>query len=640
MVNPAKRAAINDICGHWWVNLGYANPPTEDVPTGHPIDFHVLERSLTVSSDSDSDLQDSSNRPNSKKQKPLKSILKKPKDSSTSSNSSGGSLKGHHSDSGFYNGVSDWTVCQIEPEVAANSTSTSTSSDVIGSLSGSAEGLKRLSGPNAEDDVVFKDLNNESQSQTGNNANTSSSNNTSLSGTSPNRSDSVFDSKRQPKRGILKNKHKQRYQGADSGCVLEDINISEYFDSENLKTLKPAKTESSESKSKNRNSSGAYDESELDALLNDLTSISLSNGLLETEGSVSSGVATVSSSEQLKESESLKPEQLEESESLKPKDQASSSSPNPEKLKENESLKPDQLKENESLTSEQLKENESLTSEQLKESESLTSEQLKESESLTSEQLKESESLEPKDQASSSSLTPEQLADDPKADSAVSPPDEAISPEKAVAGGEGSSPESDEPLSTSTPARRQLKGILKWHGKYSSTPDPTWRYSIGSQSSNSSGDILDFSYDSGDCESVLVPGDPTPPDWSPPVGPTHADWSPPVATPSSTLLPSDEGCVDDVYDEDIYSHLVMDDFLLGEAPVLHRSAANAKDAVNNDGLMDDDVMNKINMLDDAYYEEGIHRETVTADLFHFSEVQQVYEGALKICQDLSQKVGL
>ena len=45
---------------------------------------------------------------------------------------------------------------------------------------------------------------------------------------------------------------------------------------------------------------------------------------------------------------------------------------------------------------------------------------------------------------------------------------------------------------------KRRKGILKKHGKFSADNDPTKRYSYGSQGSNSSGDILDFSYDSLD----------------------------------------------------------------------------------------------------------------------------------------------
>ena len=55
-----------------------------------------------------------------------------------------------------------------------------------------------------------------------------------------------------------------------------------------------------------------------------------------------------------------------------------------------------------------------------------------------------------------------------------------------------------------------VKGILKRRRKLSCDRDPTWRYSLGSQGSNSSGDILDFSYDDAadtyltDCLTTVV----------------------------------------------------------------------------------------------------------------------------------------
>ena len=55
-----------------------------------------------------------------------------------------------------------------------------------------------------------------------------------------------------------------------------------------------------------------------------------------------------------------------------------------------------------------------------------------------------------------------------------------------------------------------VKGILKRRRKISCDRDPTWRCSLGSQGSNSSGDILDFSYDDAadtyltDCLTTVV----------------------------------------------------------------------------------------------------------------------------------------
>ena len=50
---------------------------------------------------------------------------------------------------------------------------------------------------------------------------------------------------------------------------------------------------------------------------------------------------------------------------------------------------------------------------------------------------------------------------------------------------------------------RRKKGILKKSSKHSGY-DPTWRYSTGSQGSNSSADFLDFSYDSMDGETFMA----------------------------------------------------------------------------------------------------------------------------------------
>ena len=51
---------------------------------------------------------------------------------------------------------------------------------------------------------------------------------------------------------------------------------------------------------------------------------------------------------------------------------------------------------------------------------------------------------------------------------------------------------------------KRVKGILKRNGRFSSSYDPSWRYSSGSQGSNSSGDLLDFSYDSADGEAFMA----------------------------------------------------------------------------------------------------------------------------------------
>ena len=475
MVNPAKRALIKDICCHWWVNLGYKKTPTEDTPLGRPVDYHCLERSLTVSSDSDSDLPDATQRSHHKKQKPLKGILKKPKDFSI------GSLKGHHSDSGFYNGVSDWTTCQTDDL---------NSKACRGKISSQCE-TKLPTDPAPKSIQVQHSLSDEGETSQVRELDPLSS--------PTSNSDSVFDSNRKPKRGILKNKNKHRYQGADSGCVIEDINLSEYFESNNLKSLAASRPRSVSTTGSESSSKGPecdpYDDDDIESILVGL-------------------------------------------ESLGTMDHCNHFTP---------------------VTYKNTSKNCSLDQEV----------------------------------AEASQLSPEL-----KLDGDLS--------EKIV---DSSSPDSDEPepLNTSNPGKK-LKGILKWHGKYSTGPDPTWRYSLGSQSSNSSGDILDFSYDSGEGEGVLT--DPSRrPDWSPPPPPS---------------ISADEGCVGDVCEEDlrdIYTNLI-DDF---------RPIPNHRN---------DNIMNKINMLDEAYFEEGIHREAVTSDLFRLGDAKEVYEEALQICRGLSEQVGV
>lgn len=510
VINPAKRATINDICRHWWVNLGYDKSPMEDAPLGHPIDFHILERSLTVSSDSDSDPADSpaTRSHNSKKQKPLKSILKKPKDEGK------GSLKGNHSDSGFYNGVSDWTVCQIVPEEAGKT-------DPIGQQSSKDSKSSTVKNESVQTRALHKSHQNGSCDPT-----KEPSSDLYIS-TQNNQVEPVFDSKRKPKRGILKNKN--RYQGADSGCVMDDININEYFDSENLQHLTNntnGTSGESPSVSETKNSvvtQGAYNEKELVALLDDLTSMDISNNCdLQTNANCDT-----------------------------------------------------QPINGELIT--------------LPSTTTTTT-------TATKTAVTTAESQQGKEHQQST-LAPIQI----------------INQSVAEKTGDGSSPDSDGPESFSSSTPRKLKGILKWNGKYTNcSPDPTWRYSIGSQSSNSSGDILDFSYDSGDCENLVGGG-----------GGGETSRIPPLPTslPPAMLL-SDEGCVGDAYDDeltDIYNNLI-EEF---QTTPLHRNHPH------------DEVMNKINMLDEAYYEEGIHRKAVTSDMFHLSDVKQVYEGALKICQSFT-----
>ena len=136
---------------------------------------------------------------------------------------------------------------------------------------------------------------------------------------------------------------------------------------------------------------------------------------------------------------------------------------------------------------------------------------------------------------------------------------------------------------------------------FSSDRDPSWRHSLGSQSSNSSGDLLDFSYDSTDGESVLLAGLPQP------------AWNTPAFT---QLVPEDEGYTD-----------------IAELSVYHGDNGCGDSLYSQDNSIN--IMTKMNMLDETYYEEGIHRSAVSADLFNPNEVQAVYKQALEICNKIS-----
>lgn len=136
---------------------------------------------------------------------------------------------------------------------------------------------------------------------------------------------------------------------------------------------------------------------------------------------------------------------------------------------------------------------------------------------------------------------------------------------------------------------------------FSSDRDPSWRHSLGSQSSNSSGDLLDFSYDSTDGESVLLAGLPRP------------AWNTPAFT---QLVPEDEGYTD-----------------IAELSIYHGDNGCSDSLYSQDNSIN--IMTKMNMLDETYYEEGLHRSAILADLFNPNEAQAVYKQALEICNKIS-----
>ena len=178
-VNPAHRANIHDICTHWWLNLGYTKTPSEEFPKGQPVNFIQLEDSLNASLDNDSE-----NFP--KKgviRKPLKGILKKPKDFSPKYSKS--SLERQNAIIPCDRNCDDRTCVSIHNKH-------NTSHKYIDIVT----------------DNSLADLSSASHS------------------ISP--SSSVFDSTKKPKRGILKNS-KKRYSSDDSDINADDINFSEYF---------------------------------------------------------------------------------------------------------------------------------------------------------------------------------------------------------------------------------------------------------------------------------------------------------------------------------------------------------------------------------------------------------------------------
>ena len=172
-VDPEERATIQDICNHWWVNLGYTSTPAQQSPAGRPVNFNMLDFTLNCAPDVDVDnilsgrlLCDIKNS-NIVADKPLKGILKKPKD--------------------------------FSPKFAKSIT------DQMGKF---AQNRRRGSID----------------------SNTSKSNSLDDSDATPTASCDMADEdqEKRPKRGILKNT-KHKYKGADSGCVIDDINVSDYF---------------------------------------------------------------------------------------------------------------------------------------------------------------------------------------------------------------------------------------------------------------------------------------------------------------------------------------------------------------------------------------------------------------------------
>ena len=311
--------------------------------------------------------------------------------------------------------------------------------------------------------------------------------------------DSAFDSSKKPKKGILKKK----YVGGDSGCVLEDINISEYFTSDKNDKLRRTKAHSAKTQSSSAPKEHAQRVEDIESRLG-----GVDLGKNDSDDNLS--VKTVSTyisddGDSLNRSKS------------KSKNGLSNKSPDSPRRVSN------------------------------------------------------------KEHQTNGSTTTNR------------------SPATGVGKGAKNS---------STPVNRKIKGILKRNGKFSSSSsssdrDPSWRHSLGSQSSNSSGDLLDFSYDSAEGENLLANNLPRP------------AWHTPAF---NQLVPEDEGYTD-----------------VAELSVYHGEGGGRGES----SLHRDDIMNKINMMDETYFEEGIHRGAVSADLFNPEEARAVYKQAMAICNKIS-----
>jgi len=125
----------------------------------------------------------------------------------------------------------------------------------------------------------------------------------------------------------------------------------------------------------------------------------------------------------------------------------------------------------------------------------------------------------------------------------------------------------------------KIKGILKKRGRFSSESDDdgTKRYSLGSASSNSSGDTLDFSL--------------------------YTHW--PVDNASPYGYSSFPG-------------------------MIHPSGAFGH-------FSPDDIAHRVDIIDESYYEEQLHRGTVvTSDLFSMTNDKQIYKQVLDVCNQNSE----
>lgn len=194
-VNPAKRATINDIVSHWWVNLGF-NVMPDNEPYVPPMVLQPVSsyhnQSLSSSSESDDGEPAQSLTGKPKTTKPLKGILKKPK--------------------------------IVETVVEKRCSDIVVPKGVEKSLSENAHPVDSFG-----NDSVFSSV---SDNQTGslsvahNEAQSKSADSLDVSPVSDKSTGKkIFDAGVKPKRGILKRKGK--FSSGDSGCDLSDISRKE-----------------------------------------------------------------------------------------------------------------------------------------------------------------------------------------------------------------------------------------------------------------------------------------------------------------------------------------------------------------------------------------------------------------------------
>ncbi|XP_060062977.1 NUAK family SNF1-like kinase 1 [Ylistrum balloti] len=183
-VNPAKRAGLKDILNHWWVNLHHNKTPCGGpYPNPDILKPVTLRPNQSLSSDSEGELD-------MKSAKPLKSILKKPSNGSTSSNNS------RSSEDTCDTACRETKCLGSLPSVEAQDTHCAYNDSMTLPEQGPEVFCSVTEGASNSSEEVKK----------------------------------VFDSEKKPARGILKRKGK--FSGGDSGCVLNENGVKSPVESE------------------------------------------------------------------------------------------------------------------------------------------------------------------------------------------------------------------------------------------------------------------------------------------------------------------------------------------------------------------------------------------------------------------------